>query len=200
MLHNVTMLSSRPPSVVCPKFRSPKDHNNSPPPFKVQVKKAYISYSMCFRSVCTLHLHCVPVFRYATQPFTTFRFRALHPPQHLAAQDSATLLFTTSLPFHFAPRMLSHSLQDCKVCNICNLATFYHLFYPSIRRLLIPFPLIRFVRCPNPSYSARFITAVMPLCPAISFPELTFYGLPSFCYSLSFYFLSSNLKTKIVMQ
>ena len=66
--------------------------------------------SIAFRCSATLH-----------NPSTTFRFRALHPPQHLAAQDSANLHFTTSLPFHFAPRMLSHSsarLQELQPCNI----------------------------------------------------------------------------------
>ena len=143
MLHNVTMLSSRPPSVVCPKFRCPKDHNNSPPPFKVQVKKAYISHSMCFWSVCALHLHCVSVFRCATLPFTTFRFRALHPPQHLAAQDSAYLHYTTSLLFHFAPRMLSYSsarLQPLQLFQSCNILSIILPKHPKIAHSISAHP------------------------------------------------------------
>ncbi|MFZ4455528.1 MAG: hypothetical protein ACOYOT_04840 [Bacteroidales bacterium] len=111
------------------------------------------------------------MFRYATQPNTTLRFRPLLPPQHLAAQYSVKHLYTTSLPFHFAPRMLSYSsasLQTLQFLQLCNILS---SFYPSIRRLLIPFSLIRSVRCRYTSSSARFIKAVMPLSPAISHPE-----------------------------
>ena len=105
-----------------------------------------------------------------------------------------SLHYFATIPFHNSDAFL----QFCNFANFAAFATFYLFFYTSIRRLLIPFPLIRFVRCRYPSSSARFITAVMPPCPAIAFPELTFYCFPPFCCSLSFYFLSSktNSKTK----